>query len=403
MFPLFLLIATIEACLVTVQPSIGHDISDCLKGLIPCQTISYPLKASSCDLYLREDSYFEPNITIARNVTIEADRNMIMYQSNFLIIGGDNVKLSRLTMVNCTQSCIYVNISLTLHIKELTVLNTTNSVPAALCYHTYNGSGSVSIEKSRFENNGNRRSCGILFFMSWFDDDFNVTIKYSTFINNTGDGGGAIAHWGIKGVLNVWDSVFIGNTAQQAGGAIDISGLNSGSTFRNLLFINNSAPLGGAIMEEFSNVLYDNVTFEGNSGKHGGAIGLRASISTFQNVNFRFNNASKEGGAIYIFNGNVYLDQITMFGNEAPNGSGIYCVGASLVLTDTNISDTLVCNNCGLCGSTVAIPIVTASSSDNDLASKIGWLVFVFIVAIGLSVLAYFVTIKRCKQPYEKL
>ena len=134
-----------------------------------------------------------------------------------------------------------------------------------------------------------------------------VTVKQSRFINNSANYGGAISlEEGSSPKLTVIDSSFIGNQANDHGGAI----MNESGTVSiiNSSFIRNSqvdlwwSGSGGAIADQSAGQLdISNSTFSGNEAKRGGALSIWSARATLTHLSFVDNLAdTMEGHAIWI-------------------------------------------------------------------------------------------------------
>ncbi|MDE2777462.1 MAG: right-handed parallel beta-helix repeat-containing protein [Chloroflexota bacterium] len=124
-----------------------------------------------------------------------------------------------------------------------------------------------------------------------------------------------------------------GNSGE--GGAIRIR--NGGQvTVVNVTFADNVATAGGAIATEQYNVRLDVVdsAFHGNrADDSGGAIYTNGGIVTISGSAFQDNSANHYGGAIATANGRVRVINSTLAGNKAAEGGGIYVGGAETSLT----------------------------------------------------------------------
>ena len=143
----------------------------------------------------------------------------------------------------------------------------------------------------------------------------NLTIINSTFINNGAYSGAAISNTG-QG-LTVVDSTFKNNRASYFGGAIQNVADTSDFQLLNSTFINNSASLGGAVMNEASKFSVVASNFENNvASSEGGAIINMGKGAIVKKSSF-INNVANSGEAIAA---NVNLDvSDNWWGSNAPN------------------------------------------------------------------------------------
>ena len=216
----------------------------------------------------------------------------------------------------------------------------------------------LMLTNSIFENNSAGQSGGGL----KIGDNNGVTataeIKNCTFINNRAGlydntysaAGAFILYPGDSSYVIVDNCTFIGNslekdfvnpdnaTQKNHAGAICLNSYNEKSKIINSIFINNTAPEGGAITPHKGGYI-ENCTFEGNNAtvRYGGAISMLAEASDteliIKNCTFKNNNAPN-GAAMYtkenentipvtisdsVFNTNVATD----------NGGGVYIEGSN--------------------------------------------------------------------------
>ena len=191
---------------------------------------------------------------------------------------------------------------------------------------------------------------------------YNVRVKDSKFLDNTGLAISATTDFGGVGGIYVSDSYFARNSGVlRADANISISKstfeanvspedqpylhiLSDGGSVDvfDSTFEGNRTPgkVGGAIAA--STVRVSDSTFEENSSLDGGAI--FASTVSIKNSSFVDNTATNEGGAIYASDGTVYFS--TFVNNLAPTppqepgdtpGNAIYKEGASIFHVGGNI------------------------------------------------------------------
>ena len=183
----------------------------------------------------------------------------------------------------------------------------------------------------------------------------HIVIDAVTFLSNTADdgsGGGLIADTSsVKGKITVKNSVFIGNSASETGGAaLIVGGLAtvSGTTMSN----NQANGEGGALLGLGSvagTLAIKSSRFEGNSsGGNGGAIHFEGeTLATVAGSFFSANKSADLGGAISALNtASLTISSSTITGNRAftKSGGGIALEGSTLVLKGSvvsgNIADT---------------------------------------------------------------
>ena len=150
-----------------------------------------------------------------------------------------------------------------------------------------------------------------------------VIVENVTFSENSATAGGAIAteHYNVR--LDVADSRFLGNRADDTGGAIFTNGglINiSGSAFQD----NSAAYFGGAIDTANGRVSVSNSTLTGNQAAEGGGIYVSGAETTLTHLTLMNNRASQiRGAGIYAKAGLLYLRNSIVAGS----GAGDDCYG----------------------------------------------------------------------------
>ena len=150
-----------------------------------------------------------------------------------------------------------------------------------------------------------------------------VTVENVTFSENSATAGGAIAteHYNVR--LDVTDSRFLRNRADDTGGAIFTNGgvVNiSGSAFQN----NTAAYYGGALDTANGRVSVSNSTFNSNQASEGGGIYVSGAETTLTHITLMNNKASQiRGAGIYAEAGLLYLRNSIVAGS----GAGGDCYG----------------------------------------------------------------------------
>ena len=137
-----------------------------------------------------------------------------------------------------------------------------------------------------------------------------------------------------SGILTIKD-VILAKGSGSRGGAIR---LHNGAqvTVSNVEFSANEAVWGGAISTESSNerLVVENSSFVGNRAENkGGAIVADGGIVSISGSSFTNNAATQFGGAIEALRGQVAIANSTLSGNKAQKGGGIYVSGAETTLT----------------------------------------------------------------------
>ncbi|KRX09153.1 Pectin lyase fold/virulence factor [Pseudocohnilembus persalinus] len=162
---------------------------------------------------------------------------------------------------------------------------------------------SFEFQNCLFENNIGDGYGGALCMYS----DYFLTINNTQFLNNQGEGSGAIEAW------QVYDYYLY-----------------------NLYFYNNTSTKGGvSYMDAVYRVDIINCTFEANSANNGGAFYISNSETfTFNNILAYNNSASFRGGAFYIQATQITFQNLTFDLNYAMTGGGFYIVESESITGD---------------------------------------------------------------------
>jgi len=190
----------------------------------------------------------------------------------------------------------------------------------------------IEVYNCSFRNNWGE-SGGAIFIR---DDTPHCIIANSLFVNNEGrymgsdlwvEGGAIDSHAESISIINC---TFIGNSALTTGGAINLAGMTLWNEIIGCTFIDNYAPIGGAIRANNNVVLIKDCIFTNNYANetHGGALHLRLSGVIIENCTFTGNHAVSNGGAIYDneISSSRYLNITNSIfnNNRAGNGGAVY-------------------------------------------------------------------------------
>ena len=221
----------------------------------------------------------------SNNLLIKANGNAVFTGPKIFINNANNVTLSGLKFVNCTDTVIW-------NFKDINLYNLSfyyNHAEDACCVESVrdatleidsclfvenevtmidagavSNKGTGSITNSTFIANHAHRDGGAVRNYGGI-----LTVFNCTFINNSahddidGSFGGAIYHW--IGTLNVSECLFVNNSARDCGGAIHVCKGRMHTAYANMtifnnVFINNYAKEGGAIyLEGCVGDVYSNV------------------------------------------------------------------------------------------------------------------------------------------------
>lgn len=196
------------------------------------------------------------------------------------------------------------------------------------------------IRNSTFKDNvsNSQRGGGAIFI--WFGE--GLLIDNCVFLQNhqtfeDSNGGGAIHNWDEN--VTIKNSTFIQNTAVTSGGAI-YSWRDNFKVINCEFKENESQKLGGAIYNWDQGFIVENSEFEANhSLDSGGAIHNHTfAIATINNSIFKFNTSQKNGGAIS--NSHELTVYNSLFhGNEASEFEGAIRNYEKLAVTNSTFVD----------------------------------------------------------------
>ena len=165
-------------------------------------------------------------------------------------------------------------------------------------------------------------------------------------ITSTGRGAAIGNVFNSNGNFTITDTLFVGNSTTEDGGALAFVGISASFTVTGCTFEDNSsALLGGAIYDpggSSQNRQISGCTFQGNTAAYGGAIAsLRAYDDTFiQSSEFIGNTATEAngGGAIYLSQPAPIVN-CEFSGNSALSGPGGGARAVSATFTDCTFTD----------------------------------------------------------------
>ena len=173
-----------------------------------------------------------------------------------------------------------------------------------------------------------------------------IKVINSTFINNyCNKVGGATTLHSDGELINC---IFINNTAGEYGGAISTGFLadDISVNITGCVFINNSAPMGGAIQIKGHNVKVTNSIFEGNKANEsdGGAIFIVGNNALIINSTFNSNSAKNFGAGIFINGSDASILNSSFEKNFADFGAAVYVLGANANLFSSNFTNHMIKN-----------------------------------------------------------
>jgi hypothetical protein len=198
-----------------------------------------------------------------------------------------------------------------------------------------------------------------------------VTLRGVTVANGSADGGSGIATGGFFEELTVEDTMLVRNVAQGSGGAIFDN--NSTVTVRRSTFVENSANGGGAISTQSGSVTVSESTFtrntaadnggglfiqggsldlststlSENSARHGGGMSV-GGVVTVTNSTFTANRAlgSFFGGGAIGNGGELAITNSTFSENFSPDNGAALSTGTPIALRNTIVANSVTGSNC---------------------------------------------------------
>ncbi len=179
--------------------------------------------------------------------------------------------------------------------------------------------GSINFEMNNVvvSNNTSKLNGGAL---SVFHENTKVTINDCVFYKNESEMSGA----GIfsNGITTITNCNFVGNVANNYGGAI-FNYQNSSCTLNNCVFQNNSsAESGGGIYNDDNMTLMSisNCEITGNTAKYGAGISTIADIIAIKNTTITGNHATGNAGGLNIRAGKLQISGATVIKDNSSNG-----------------------------------------------------------------------------------
>ena len=205
----------------------------------------------------------------------------------------------------------------------------------------YIANDDCTITNCNFINNTIEKSGG-----AFRSEGHNQIISFNRFINNTAQEGlgGALCAYGDN--ILITNNYFENNFAGNESGAVYLQGIDEiekgkNQIISNNIFINNIAPIGGALslynVENFT--ISNNIMKKNYAYTIGGAIRVNGGRNTgkFIGNTIQDNRADQSGGAIYNFGNNTQVIQNIFINNTVTN----YLAGTLHI----NGSNTIISNN----------------------------------------------------------
>jgi predicted outer membrane repeat protein len=335
-------------------------------------------------------------ITLNSQIAIDVGKNLIIDgagATNLTISGNNASRIFQLNSNSATPTRLTVK-NLTLAngytAEQGGAINTTHQGALTIENVSFNNNvadkgggaifsafeGSLTVTNSRFDGNkaiaGNdERGGGAIAFFA----PGEITIRNSEFTNNRGINGGAIN--ALNGKLTIENSKFINNDTKAAffdtgktndflrgfGGAIYTDRANNSISIKNSLFEGNTARGAGGAVHLFADpedpVTIENTSFlnnqaiglpGGEAGKGGGISMIRdgfsaQSVFILSNSTIANNTGYDQGGGLWVNNSRSTITNSTFSGNRIIGNEGKNSGGAINTYSPMEIINTTIANN----------------------------------------------------------
>ena len=326
---------------VTGEPSVDNKTFTALKEKIDNagdnSTVVLP------NDYMYENEFTVDGILINKSLTIDGNGFTIDANNSARIfnIAGATVTLQNIKFINGQingfGAAIYCKDS-NLTIINCTFLDNSAYGPNSTGGAVYFNGGKLTVDNSKFDKNTAGIDGGALYFKG--EDG---VISRSNFTSNNASYNGAVYMNCIGGTVD--NCLFADNMATDSAGAIGWVKKEKG-TISNSKFINNNAPLGGAIyVNEGNNFTIMNSKFIKNSAITGGAVYWIGGDGFITDSSFDMNSAENDGGAVYFNGSNGVISRSNFTNNRAFYNGAVYmnsiegtvlgCLFADNVATDS--------------------------------------------------------------------
>jgi len=315
----------------------------------------------------------------------------IFFNKNYVGILGNNHKIdaqgkARIFGIGFLDSDHHADTpTIGVILKDIVFANARNTAVNATSYPG-NRAKNVAFGAVEFYGSGNITNCTFINNYAFcaaaiaLSSCTNFNITDCRFIDNTGfgQGGGAIRLRTAVSGLTIKNCWFEDNYGESYGGAVhsDSGSGNGEITVYNCDFIHNSAGSGaGGLFFETPNGVVINSRFVDNEAPLGGALYWNGVSGSISNSNFTHNTATDKGGAIYTsqratttittskfennsanYGGAIYFDNtansaisICLFYNNSAvyDGGAIYCAGTFFSVVNSNFTKDSAENNGG--------------------------------------------------------
>lgn len=145
-----------------------------------------------------------------------------------------------------------------------------------------------------------------------------VTATNVAFSHNSAAEGGAIVVESADAIMNLRDSIFVGNSAVNSGGALVLDG-GTANISGNAFLANRAGAgqVGGAIEARRGNLAISNSAFSGNWSGTGGVNCIQSNDGALADVSLLDDNARRIAGGIYYQSGSLTLRNSIATGSES--------------------------------------------------------------------------------------
>ncbi len=189
----------------------------------------------------------------------------------------------------------------------------------------------LSINDCLFLNNTCMYNGGAVFLRGG-----KISFKDSVFINSSASYGASLRFENAQ--ISIINNTFLDNSANNEygsdGGAMAL--IHCQGTVEQSSFKNNGAyseqysTRGGAILSEYSDILFKDCRFSDNVAKYGGAISSEHSNISISDSNFKSQSAEVSGGALSFVECNVSIFNCDFSDCHTLNGGAVYSYGGNL-------------------------------------------------------------------------
>jgi predicted outer membrane repeat protein len=314
----------------------------------------------------------------AANLTISGNNASRIFQLNSNSVTPTSLTVKNLTLANGYTSGQGGAITTThqgvLAVENVMFKNNVADKGGGAIFSAFEGA--LTVTGSKFDGNkaiaaNDERGAGAIAFFG----PGNLIVRNSEFTNNRGINGAAINS--LNGKLTVENSKFINNDTRAAffdtgktndflrgfGGAIYTDRANNSITIKNSIFEGNVAKGAGGAVHLFADpedvVTIENSSFQNNQaiGLQGGEAGKGGGISMIRdgsspqgvfilsNTTVANNTGYDQGGGLWVNKSQSTITNSTFSGNRIIGNEGKNSGGAMMIYSPTQIINTTIANN----------------------------------------------------------